>query len=170
MKNVSAFTLIELLIAISIMAILLLISIPSVYDLVVSNRTTAEVNNIISALQFARNEAIRNGVPVKFCKSINHKTCGGNWQDGQIVINESNNEIFRVFLALPKGDNLTWNSSLGKEDYIEFSAIGSTNGQHGTFSYCPNGEKKYARAIIISQAGRIRVADKLPDGSNILCD
>ena len=170
MNSMRAFTLIELLIAISIMSILLLISVSSVHYLVMSNRATAEINNVVSALQFARSEAIKNGVAVKFCKSVNHKTCGGNWRDGQIVIDERNNRIFRVFSALPKGDNLIWKSSLGKEDYVEFAAIGSTNGQHGTFSYCPYGGKKYARAIIISQASRIRVANKLADGSSISCD
>lgn len=170
MNSVRAFTLIELLISISILVVLSLISVPSIYSLVMSNRATSVVNNIVSALQFSRSKAIENGKIVKFCKSANHKTCGGNWEDGQIVIDESNNEIFRVFSALPKGDKLIWNSSLKKEDYVEFSAIGSTNDQDGTFSYCPHGEKKYAVAIIINQAGRIRVANKLADGSSISCN
>ncbi|KPJ67389.1 MAG: hypothetical protein AMJ43_03770 [Coxiella sp. DG_40] len=170
MSNERAFTLIEMLIAISILSILLLISIASMYSLIMNNQATAEINNIVSALQFTRAEAIKNGVAVKFCKSVNHKVCGGNWRDGQIIIDESNNKIFRIFSALPKGDKLIWKSSLGKESYIEFSPIGSTNGQYGTFSYCSDDKKKYARAIIISQTGRIRVANKLPDGSSISCN
>jgi len=143
-----AFTLIELLITISIAGILLIVGVPAMHDFVMSNRATAEVNNIVSALQFARSEAIKNDVTVKFCKK-------GNWRDGQIV-ETIHGKILRVFPALPKGDKLQWDSSLGQNDCVKFSALGLTNGQRGTFYYYPQGEQKDVKKIIINATGRIR--------------
>jgi type IV fimbrial biogenesis protein FimT len=144
-----AFTLIELLIAISIAGILLIIGIPAMHGFVMRNEAAAEANNIVSALQFARSEAIKRDVNIKFCKK-------GRWRDGQIV-ETLQGKILRVFPALPVGDELIWDSSLGKNDCVEFSTIGSTNGQRGTFYYYPHGEKKDAKKVIINAAGRIRV-------------
>jgi type IV fimbrial biogenesis protein FimT len=136
------FTVIELLITLLLVSILLLIGFPAMHDLVMNNRATASVNNIVVGLQFARSEAIKNNVRVKFCKK-------DNWRDGQIVIDTSNDKILRVFPALAKGDKLTWKSSLGKDDYVEFSSLGFSE-QKGTFTYYPNGENKYARKIVVN--------------------
>ena len=154
-KNLG-FTVIELIITIAIVSILLLITIPDMIFFVYNNRTTTAVNTIVSALQFARSEAINHKIKVKYCKSSNHKTCGGNWKDGQIVINE-NGKILHVFAALNYHDKLILNSSLGENEFVEFTNDGSTNGQVGTFTYVPNGQKKYTRTIIVNHAGRVRV-------------
>jgi len=151
------FTVIELLITLLLVSVLLLIGFPAMHDLVMNNRATASVNNIVSGLQFARNEAIKNSIRVKFCKSSDHKTCGGAWRDGQIVIDSNSGKIYRVFPAMSSGDKLSWESSLGKDDYVEFSSIGFCE-QKGTFTYYPNGEDKYARKIIVNQGDTLHIA------------
>jgi type IV fimbrial biogenesis protein FimT len=150
------FTLIELLITISIMSVLLLITIPNITNFGIKNRSAITVHNIVSALQFARSTAINHKTKVKYCKSSNHKICGGNWEDGQIIISEDQ-KLLHVFAALNYRDTLTWNSSLGKNEFIEFTSDGRTNGQVGTFTYIPNGQKKYLKTITINHAGRVKI-------------
>ena len=149
-------TLSEVTICITTISILLLITVPDMKFFVRNNRSTAAVNNIVSALQFARGEAINRNTNVKYCKSSNHKTCGGTWEDGQIVITE-NDKVLRVFAALNYHDTLILSGSLGQDAFIEFTNDGSTNGQVGTFVYIPNGQKKYARTITFNHAGRVKV-------------
>lgn len=155
-SRINGFTTIELLVTISIVSILLLISVPCMTCLINSNKAAATTNNIVTALQFARSEAIKNKINVKYCKSSDHKTCGGKWEDGQIVIDE-NGKLLRIFAALNYHDKLIWNSSFNKDDYIEFTSVGFTNGQTGSFIYTPSGQEKYSRSITVSQTGRIKI-------------
>jgi type IV fimbrial biogenesis protein FimT len=150
------FTVIELVISVAILSILLLITIPDMNFFLRNNRSQATVNTIFSALQFTRSEAINHKIKIKYCKSSDHKICGGNWEDGQIII-DRNEKILRVFAALNYHDTLILNSSLGKDEFIEFATDGGTSGQVGTFTYTPNGQKKYARTIVINHAGRVSV-------------
>jgi type IV fimbrial biogenesis protein FimT len=152
------FTIIELLITVTLISIMLLIAMPNMSDLVLHNRATTNINTIISALQLARSEAINRKIKVKYCQSSNYKTCGGNWKDGQIIIDEDG-KLLRTFAALNYHDTLIWNSSLNRDEYVEFTSDGCTNGQVGTFIYTPNGQKKYAKAITINHAGRVRIVD-----------
>jgi len=146
---------IELIITIAIVSILLLTTIPNMNFFIINNHSITTTNTIVSALQFARSEAINRKIKVKYCKSLNHNTCGGKWENGQIVIDE-NGKLLRAFAALKPNDSLTWNSSLGKDDFVEFTSNGSTNGQVGTFTYIPKEKIKYSKKIIINQSGRIR--------------
>ena len=162
------FTLIELMISISIVSIMLLIGVFSTKDILIKNRVNSKIDSIAQALRFARNEAILKNKVITFCKSKDHKTCSGTWNDGQIIKDDSGN-IIRVFQAIPKKDKLTWKSSFNKDDFLKFENTGQTlNGQRGTFVYCPH-ESQRAKSIIISQTGRIRVSDKLSDGTKIVC-
>ncbi|MEH6355032.1 MAG: GspH/FimT family pseudopilin [Marinobacter sp.] len=60
----SGFTLIELLVTIAILAIVVAIAIPSFQTVIENNRTTTQANNLLSAVQLARSEAVKRGVNV----------------------------------------------------------------------------------------------------------
>jgi type IV fimbrial biogenesis protein FimT len=93
----SGFTLTELIITMGIAAILLAIGIPSFKYVTVSNRISTEVNGLLGDMQFARSEAVKEGLPVTVCASSNatsaNPTCSGlaEWQSGWIVFLDSNN-------------------------------------------------------------------------------
>lgn len=166
------FSLVELLVSLVIVVILLLVGIPAYQNFVLLTHSNSTVASLANVLQYTRSEAIRRNTPIKFCMSSDQKTCGGSWESGQIIIDESAAEkkVLRVFPALAGNDRLTWDSSLGTDSYIEFSAAGTTTGQQGSFYYCPKGKSKYAKAVIVSYSGRIRIADKRADGAKIECN
>lgn len=164
--HITAYTLIELLITIAIAAILLVMATLSLNSFSAKNRVASSCAKIFTTLQFARSEAISRGENIIFCKSNDHKTCSGVWSDGQILI--ANDEVIRV-LSFPSQDTLQWESSFGKDDYLTFTPSGATNGQQGSFYYCPKNSKAAALAIIVEQTGRIRIATQTADGQTIPC-
>ena len=64
MRSSRGFTLIELLITVAILSILLGVGIPSFVDYIRNSRTSTQVNELATALNTARSEAISRGVPV----------------------------------------------------------------------------------------------------------
>ena len=86
-RHQTGFTLIELMVVVALVAILTMIAVPSFVSLIQSNRVSTEVNSFAGDLQYARSEAIRQGVPVSVCASSDSKSCLGtnSWQSGWIV-------------------------------------------------------------------------------------
>ncbi len=156
-QHYDGFTLIELIVTLAIISIPLLIAIPSGQYLIAENRTVAQVNSLVSAIHYARQEAIMRGEMITFCKSSDHKSCTGNWRDGQIAQNTTGN-VLRVWQALPTGDRLLWNSSGGRDDSLQLLPSGYTNGQRGSFYYCSGqNDAAYSRAIVVWNTGRLYV-------------
>ena len=85
------FTLIELMIVISIAAILLAIGVPSFQYVTSANRASSEINGLLGDLQFARAEAIREGQTVTVCPSANGTSCSGStsWKNGWLVFSDT---------------------------------------------------------------------------------
>jgi type IV fimbrial biogenesis protein FimT len=90
----SGFTVLELMIVIALMAMLAVIGIPSLRDAIQNNRVTAQTNNLITAFQLARSEAVKRGQPVTICASNvieaeddgNDPICADDWSQGWMVV------------------------------------------------------------------------------------
>lgn len=79
------FTLIELMVTVSILAILLGIGVPSFRATIQGNRVASVSSDLVAALHFARSEAVRRGENVTLCSSNDQATCSGDWVDGWVV-------------------------------------------------------------------------------------
>ena len=64
-------TLIELLVALSVMAIVLTLGVPAFTDFFASGRMSAAANDVVSAMHLARSEAIKRRRSVTVCASGN---------------------------------------------------------------------------------------------------
>lgn len=78
MRSSRGFTLIELMITVAILAILLGVGVPSFVDYIRNSRTSTQVNELATALGFARSEAIARGVPVSVA-AIDNVTLANGW-------------------------------------------------------------------------------------------
>lgn len=81
------FTLIELMVAIAVLAILLGIAVPSFKDALLGSTLTSQANNLVAAINLARTEAIKRNVRVTLCASSDGLACAssGGWEQGWIV-------------------------------------------------------------------------------------
>ena len=108
----AGFTLIELLVTISIAAILAVIAVPSYESTIAANRVSSETNGLVGDLQYARSEALKEGVNVSVCVSSDGSTCSGgsDWSAGHIVTTNPNcagtcgDYVLRAGAAFVRGD------------------------------------------------------------------
>jgi type IV fimbrial biogenesis protein FimT len=94
----AGFTLTEMVIVMAIVAILMAIGVPSFKYVTTSNRLSTEVNGLLGDLQYARSEAIKEGLPVTVCSSNSGTDCdglnnGNDWQGGWIVFLNPNSAL-----------------------------------------------------------------------------
>lgn len=61
------FTLMELMVAITVFGILTALAVPSFTTMTNRNKLAAESNELLAAIQYARMEAVRTSAPVTFC-------------------------------------------------------------------------------------------------------
>ncbi|MDO8437169.1 MAG: GspH/FimT family pseudopilin [Nitrosomonadaceae bacterium] len=168
------FALTELMVTLSVSAILLAVSVPAFNQAMVSNRLTAYANDMFATLALARSEAIKRNRRVVLCKSSDDgQTCAamGGWEQGWIVFVDLDNDANRVaselivykIPALPNGYALNGNTSISS--YVSYDPQGMTKlasgaFQAGTFTLCPPAPAAsgHGRKIVISASGRSRVS------------
>jgi type IV fimbrial biogenesis protein FimT len=80
------FTLVELMVTVSIVAILAMIAVPSYNEAMLGSKLNTLANNFVASAQLARSEAIKRNTPVTLCASADGTSCGGNWRDGWVVL------------------------------------------------------------------------------------
>jgi type IV fimbrial biogenesis protein FimT len=87
------FTLVELMIVVAIAAILVTIAVPSFQSTLTKYRISTEVNGLVGDLQYARSEAIKQGMTVTICISADGKSCStsASWAAGHIVLTNPGN-------------------------------------------------------------------------------
>jgi type IV fimbrial biogenesis protein FimT len=94
------FTLIELMVTVSVLAVLLALAWPSFTAVINNNRLAAQSNELVTSLQLANSEAVRRNARITVCPSTDGATCAGAgpWA-GWITIIASNNEVLRSATA-----------------------------------------------------------------------
>jgi two-component system sensor histidine kinase TctE len=91
------YSLVELIVVMTIVGIVIAIAVPSYKYVTNSNRVSAEVNLFLGDLQYARSEAVKEGSTVSVCQSSNAQTAtptclpnGANWNTGWLVFSDVN--------------------------------------------------------------------------------
>ncbi|MCU0976327.1 MAG: GspH/FimT family pseudopilin [Steroidobacteraceae bacterium] len=92
MKRQLGVTLLELMVAITVLALLLGIGVPSFTNVIRNNRLATQANELVTAFNVARSEASKRGLPVSVCVSSNGTACdtaSPNWANGWIVFTDT---------------------------------------------------------------------------------
>lgn len=171
-KQHFGFTLVELMIAIAVAAIVLTLGLPSFERLIERNQLAANINELVASLNFARSEAVRRNQRISICHSSDGATCSGsNYDEGWIIFEDIDqdgdrdspvDEILRVHAALAQNLSLGADFSGGVDD-LSFRPSGRAN-RNGRFVLCKNGDTTKSRAIFVVISGRVRLAQQNSSG------
>lgn len=154
------FTLIELMVTISIMAILAAIAFPSFQGTMRSNQVATTSNELLASVALARSEAIRargGGM----CTSLDGKACGGDWNSGWLIWTDSNGNK-AVDVGEPIVRYVQAKSKLvmdGSATTIAFDSRGRARDGKQTIALHPQGVTTPARCVYISATGQTRIAE-----------
>jgi type IV fimbrial biogenesis protein FimT len=154
-------TLLEMMIALAILAIVLTVVAPNIREFLIKNRITGELNEISGIVQYARHVAIDQQSPVILCPANDYKECGNDWDDPKIVFIDENGDGDRdddedLLVASSPTSDTTYMD--GPNNQVEFQETGASNRSFNII-LCPSSKDvKYARAINISLQGRVRVS------------
>jgi len=184
-QNISGFTLLELMIAVAIGALIMTMAVPSFRNSIDNSRMVSATNEMVMSLTLAKSEAIKRVTYVSVCKSSDGASCTGNttsWDEGWIVFANASSanlgsfdvgdELIRAFPGL--SGNLSISTLGNVEGFVSFRPSGTlgTNAANisGTLTTCDDRGASYASAILMEASGRWQVShEKAHDDTALTC-
>lgn len=154
------FTLIELIVTISIVGILLSVAIPSFTSTIRSTRLTTYANELVTSLNLARSEAVKRGVQI----SVRRKgSTNQNWDSGWDIFTDLDGDgvlgtadtLLKTYPALTNGFTLRTGTA-GYQTFTAYLPSGlSLNSSGDIFRLCATlSDTVNSRAIAINALGR----------------
>lgn len=152
---------------------MLAIAVPSLTTFIQSSRDTAESDSLISSLEYARSEAVKEDQPVKVCASGNvssgaNATCSGSktWDSGWIVVTTTGTPtVLQASAPLGGSNTLTTSFNGDGVDQVEFLPNGFVQAAAGSgvylttyFTLCDPRGAAYARAVEVSAVGAVQAS------------
>ena len=192
MKTQRGFTVAELLIVIIIAGVLAAIAAPNMSEFLKNNARATRVNTMVTALNYARGQAVTRNARVSLCRSTDFLACAaaGDFGVGWIVFTDSNprgtvdagtDTVLRVFQP-DMGGNATL---MGVKNLVPIAMAGLSYENTGlgldlaavatdtvvspntVFRYCDDRGPPEARAIVITPTGYPRLSrDTNGDGTD----
>jgi len=165
----NGFTVIELMVTLSITAILLSLGVPAFQEYSLKQRMNAAISALHTDLLYGRSQAVYQNSQVVACPGNPGDGCAlsTDWTAGWIIFvdfntdrqHQDDEDLLRHGQGL---ENIMIHSSAGRTNF-RFYPNGTTPGSNGSFSLCGLGGPEQARKLVISNLGRIRrdVAENL---------
>lgn len=163
-------TLVELMVAVTILSILLSLGAPSLGGMLSKYRMRTAAHRLVGAMNLARTEAVSRNTPVTLCPvaAVVGESCGTNyalgWQlfsneNRDEVLDEGSGQLIHLFPALPEGFSIT--NRLGTRvvsEPVTWYPDG-TSRRNLSFQLCaPNSDGASAYGVVLNLVGRARVA------------
>jgi type IV fimbrial biogenesis protein FimT len=174
-RSKCGFTILELLIIITIVGIIAGMAYPSFEGLIRGSQLRSSASYMALALKLTRSSAVKFNDRITMCRSLNGATCNtqpGYWEEGWIIFHDSQisgtlgvvdagEAIIRIYPSFKPGVSLRSGGNIS--NYISFLSSGVARGHNnvlgnGTFRVCDQRGNDSAIAVIINNTGRIRTA------------
>ena len=159
----SGFTLYELLLTLSLIAILVGLGVPSFANIAANSRLRTEVNALFHAIHVARKESIMRRSVVSICPSFDGLTCrpGKDWSGGWFMFNNRDRDEPP---QIDGSEPILQVHTVGENVRITANRRGFTlratqkRATNGTIVVCDTAGRVTPRALVVSYTGRPRVA------------
>jgi type IV fimbrial biogenesis protein FimT len=169
----AGFTLVELMVALAIVAIAISLAGPSFDGMFQRSRLASQTADLTSSFAYARSEALKRGVRVTVCKSADPTaaapvcSAGATWNSGWIIFADNTqiagnvagtvdgaDQVLRINQAL-NGAALTVGAAF--EHWIAFAptgaAVGGSGVANGSFQIC---QGVHGQSITVNVMGRVQ--------------
>lgn len=164
----NGFSVIEIIVVLTIASVLMALAAPGLQKLVASNRLTAQINDLLADISLARSEAIKRNTGAGLCTSASGAACvsGGNWANGWLVyyVDGGTNKVIKVHEALTGGNTLaatqtdTSTTTSTSVDTVSYSKSGAFANQTYTYRFTVCDPKlKETRMIDITVVGQTAI-------------
>jgi type IV fimbrial biogenesis protein FimT len=170
--RVAGYTLLELLVALAIIAILGTMMGPNMLSVVDRNRKAAALSDTFGMLSMARSEAVNQQATVALCPTTDQATCNGSdWEDGWLLFvddgsgtggtaNDGNINGTEALLRVgqPASGVITIRSrNFSDAGAISFDLDGMAE-ERGTIVICDDNGHTEASAVVLNFSGQPRLA------------
>lgn len=164
------FTVIELLIVVTIVGVLSAVAAPSLRTMIITNQVRTSTSDLLNDIAIARSESAKRSQRVVMCASTDMNTCSGSaWGGGWISFVDANNNqqrdtsdasepLIRVKEPVPTAVKIvTTPSTLANIGFRSFGIIDAAK----TFVVCPSatGTGISGRSITINTMGRVQTVN-----------
>lgn len=135
-KYQKGFTIIELMVTLVVMGVVLGIAIPSFNQQLLNNNSLALGEELVSAVNFARGEAVKRARNVSICARSDSNTCGSSadWNNGFIVFVDKAaetsaspeiDELLQVWSDLNPNAAIDVRRNGGGQFFIRYTGLGT---------------------------------------------
>lgn len=157
-------TLIELIIGLTVAALLLAAALPAFNGLHQKHRLRGAQHEFLATLHHARQAAVARNRRVSLCPSADGAQCldRGHWHRGWVVFVDRDADrspdpgepVVSRQTGLEQGLALT---SSRYRRVITFQPTGTAGGSNATFTVCTGEDPRRVAAVVLSRLGRIRL-------------
>jgi type IV fimbrial biogenesis protein FimT len=158
---VKGFTLLELMLTVTVAGIILGLGIPNMTQFIRNSRMTSAANDLLAGVHMARTEAVKRRAWTTLCFSADPTeatpVCDGNGTQGWIVFADANadltvdggEEVLLRHDALPTSLSVNVNDGAANGGYISFAGSG--------FARPTAGEEDIADVVLCDERGNVAV-------------
>jgi type IV fimbrial biogenesis protein FimT len=162
-RRAAGFTLVELMVTLTILALLGMIAVPAFNNAILGNKLAGFTNSFMAGVQVARSEAIKRNAAVKMCRSADGASCAGSggWQQGWIIFNDvdGNDAINNTETRIHYQQKLSDDFSFTGDTYtivMQPTGLAATSAALTLCRSNPVGAQE--RTVTLSTTGRVSIA------------
>jgi type IV fimbrial biogenesis protein FimT len=174
LRKPCGYTLYELLMTLTLVALIVGLGLPSFSGIAARNRMHVEINALFHAIHLARKESIMRKRVVSLCPSFDGLTCepGRDWSAGWLMFENTDRD------EPPRRDHdepLLQGHVVAKDIRIMTNRRGFTlratqkRATNGTFVFCDRAGRVVPVALVVSYTGRPRVTQETRRGEPYSC-